>query len=54
MAHEGITYACIYLEREREGGGEKERERGRKREKRGGEREEGGYFHVLSALLNTD
>ena len=52
MAHEGITYACIYLEGEREGGREKERERGRKREKEG-EREV-VYFHVISALLNTD
>ena len=36
MAHEGITYACIYLEGEREGGRKREGEReGGKREKEG-------------------
>ena len=54
MAHEGITYACIYLERERERKEERRREREEGREKKREEREEEGYFHVLSALLNTD
>ena len=40
MAHEGITYACIYLEGERKGGREGEREGG-KREKEEEEEKKG-------------